>query len=493
MKKMIKSFMTIIALVLIMSVVFAACDSGSGGGKTSGNSATSANDASAGTSVSSNADNSASGGSAGTSAQEGGVNPNKTVSKLEVEKEPDKTYYEVGETFTVEGGIVKVTYDDGTTDSIPMGSSSFTIAEPSMNAVGTKNINVKYGTKKCTFTVRVANKSFNITYNLNYDGAPASETVSVVRGKTAENKTPEREGYTFVKWYANKDYIYAYDFTKGVQEDAELFAFWQKNGATYVDVTFDHGYYGDLYQTYSYPVESGTAVGKPTDPVRFGYAFSKWIGEDGNEFDFTKTLTSDTKITATWTKTLTGKQIYTFEAEDTSLKGKVGPAFSGTCTEEAMIVTAPANRGCSNDRFVSYLYRSENSLEFYVACDEEVTDVTIYARLSAELRDYTFDPSNYAIELNDVALNYSPIAFVGVPKSEDEASFLDCLPFEDYTIAINVTLKKGANVIRLVTKNSVPMDGTTLEAAAPIVDAIKIETTGVVIWDANRGLPAKNY
>ena len=420
------------------------------------------------------------------------VDPDKTVSKIEVEKEPDKTYYEVGEEFTVEGGVIRVTYTDGSTQSLPMSSPSFTVATPSMSAVGTKNINVRCGNKKCTFTVRVANKSYNITYNLNYEGAPAPEVVSVVKGQTAEDRRPIREGYTFITWYANRDYIYQYDFTKGVVADAELFAFWKKNGAEYVDVTFDRGYYGDLYETYSYPVEAGTAVRRPADPVRTGYSFDKWT-VNGSEYDFSATVTADTTIKATWIKTASGRNVYVFEAEDTSLKGKVGPAFSGTCSEEAMIVIAPLNRGCSNGRFVSYLYRYENSLEFYIACDENVSDVTIYARLSAELRDFTYDPSNFAIELNDVPLSYQAIAFVGVPKSEDEASFLDCLPFEDYTIAVNATLKKGANVIRLITKNNVAMEGTTLEAAAPIVDCIKVETTGVVIWDANRGLPASNY
>lgn len=421
------------------------------------------------------------------------VDPNKTVKKLSVEKEPDKVYYEVGEEFTVEGGIVLVTYSDGSTQSLPMTSASFTVAEPSMSAVGTKNINVRCDKKKCTFTVRVANKSFSVAYNLNYDGAPEAEVATVVKGQQAENKLPVREGYTFVKWYANRDYVYAYDFEAGVQADAEVFAFWLKDGAEYVDVTFDRGYYGDLYEQYSYPVEVGAAVAQPADPVRVGYAFDKWVDETGAAYDFSRPVTAATTITASWTKTVSGVQTYVFEAEDTSLKGKVGPAFSGTCSEEAMIVTAPANRGCSNDRFVSFLYRVENSLEFYIAVDEDVDDATIYARLSAELRDYTFYPDNYAVELNDVPLNYEAISFVDVPLSEDAASALDCLPFEDYVISANVSLKKGANTIRLITKNSDPMDGTTLEAAAPIVDSIKIETTGVVTWDANRGLPAKNY
>lgn len=423
----------------------------------------------------------------------GDIDTGKKVKKLEVEKAPDKVYYEVGDVFTVEGGVVKVIYDDGTEQLVPMTSDDFTVATPSMSAVGTKNINVKYQKKKCTFTVRVANKSFNFTYNLNYEGAPEAETVMVVKGQPAENKIPTRDGYTFVTWYANKDNIYEYDFSQGVTADAEVFAFWKKDGAEYVDVTFDRGYYGDLYQKYSYPVEVGTPVAQPTDPVRVGYVFDKWVDENGAAYDFAQPVTGAITLTAAWTKTVSGRQVYQFEAEDTSLKNKVGPAFSGTCSEEGMIVNAPADRGCSNDRFVSFLYRIENSLEFYICCDEDLDDVTIYARLSAELRDFVYDPSNYAFILNDEPLDYAPIALLNVPMAEDAFSALDCLPFEDFVIGTNLHLKKGRNLLQLVTKNSVPLDGTTLEAAAPIVDCIKVETEGVVIWDANLGLPAKNY
>ena len=172
----------------------------------------------------------------------GDIDTSKKVKKLEVAQAPDKVYYEVGDEFTVEGGIVRVIYEDGTEQLVPMTSEDFTVATPSMKAVGTKNINVKYEKKKCTFTVRVASKSYNFTYNLNYEGAPEAETVMVVKGQPAENKTPTREGYTFVTWYANKDNIYEYDFTQGVTADAEVFAFWKKDGAEYADVTFNHGY-----------------------------------------------------------------------------------------------------------------------------------------------------------------------------------------------------------------------------------------------------------
>ena len=162
-----------------------------------------------------------------------------------------------------------------------------------------------------------------------------------------------------------------------------------------------------------------------------------------------------------------------------------------------MIVPAPKDRGCSNGYFVSYLYREENSLEFFIVCDEDISDVTLYARLSAELRDYTFDPSNYQMQLNGVSLDYAPITFTGVPtpdELDDPAAQLDCLPFQNYLLGVNLTLKKGQNLVQLITKNSVGMEGSTLEAAAPIVDAIVVETTAVLQWDHVMGLPVTtNY
>ena len=292
-------------------------------------------------------------------------------------------------------------------------------------------------------------------------------------------------------------YVYEFDFSAPVTENATVYALWKKNGVEHFAVTFNKGYYGDNYATYSYESPSGEAVAKPTDPQRYGYTFNGWLKEDGTAYDFTATLTGTLSLTASWVKAVSGIQHYTFEAEDTSLAKKVGPAYSGTCSEEGMIVPAPKDRGCSNGYFVSYLYREDNSLEFFIACDEEVTDVTLYARLSAELRDYTFDPSNYEIQLNGVSLNYSPIEFVNVPTADDlddAASQLDCLPFQDYVIGTNLTLKKGQNLIQLITKNSVGMEGSTLEAAAPIVDAIKIDTTAVLQWDHVMNLPVTtNY
>ena len=42
----------------------------------------------------------------------------KKVTSVEVETMPNKTVYVIGEEFSAEGGTLKVTYDDGTTEII---------------------------------------------------------------------------------------------------------------------------------------------------------------------------------------------------------------------------------------------------------------------------------------------------------------------------------------------------------------------------------------
>lgn len=416
------------------------------------------------------------------------IDENKTVDKIAVASEPTKTSYVIGDEFSVEGGTILVTYTDGSTQTLPMSSPSFEVSTPRMNASGNKTVTVKCGKKSVRFSITVANKSFNVTYHYNYDGAQ-DEVVSVVKGDAAEAKTPTRDGYTFYAWYADADYTHTYDFAAedGVQADADLYALWKKNGATYIDVTFDYDYYGKKLNKYSYPVEVGAAVNKPvTDPVREGYAFDGWLDASGAAYDFSKTVTEATTIKASWKKTATGINSYVFEAEHTDLTGKIGPAFSGTAQETGMIVSVE-NRNCSNDKFVSYLYRNGNSLEFYIVSDETVSDVTIELSLSAELRDYTYNKDNFGMYLNDVKLDYGDIEFKDVPPASITA---DCLSFKYFVIGNNLTLNKGANLFKLVTENSVGLTGTTLEAAAPIIDALKVTTSAVVTWDENYGLPA---
>lgn len=422
------------------------------------------------------------------------LDESKKVDKIEVGTSPDKTAYVSGEEFSLEGGSIIVTYDDGTTAELPMDADCFSVKEPGMKSSGTKTVTIKCNKKSARFTVEVADSNFAVTYDQNYEGAPEAEIMEVVKGQKAENIVPEREGYEFVGWYINPDFTEAYDFEKDITENVSLYALWKKTGAEYVDVTFDYGYYGTKLKQYSYPAESGAGIARPVnDPVREGYTFAGWVDDAGNEYDFNAAVTGPVTITASWEKAVSGVQTYIFEAEDTNLSGKTGPAISGTANEIGMIVVSEG-LGASNDRSVGYLYQYGNSLEFYIAADEELNDVTLSVSLSAEMEDLTLSPDTYGIYLNDEKLLYETIEITDVPAFDAAAYVAESVPFQYYLLGENLTLKKGANVVKLVTENNDAYTGTTMVAHAPLVDAIKIETEGVVTWDENYGVPAlENY
>lgn len=422
------------------------------------------------------------------------IDASKKVSKIEVGSMPAKVAYVVGEAFSLEGGTVVVTYEDGTTDEIPMTAKGLSIKEPGMKASGTKTVTIKAGKKQARFTVDVANNSFFTTYDLNYEGAPAAEQVETVKGQKAEDKTPTREGYTFAGWYIDPDFTAPYDFKQDVVDNLNLFALWTRDGAEYADVTFDYNYYGKKIASYSYPVEIGTAVKQPVaDPTREGYAFDKWVDADGNAYDFSQTVAGPVTILASWQKTAAGVNTYVFEAEDTNLTGKTGPAVSGTANEIGMIMMKE-DRNCSNDRCVGYLYAFGNSLEFYIASDAEVNNATIEVCLSAEMGNVSMDSSNYGIYLNDQKLDYNPIVIDDVPEFDTVLYIADCPNFRSYVVAEGVTLKQGANLVKLVTENNESYPGSTMTAHAPLVDCIKVTTDAVLTWDENKGVPAlDNY
>lgn len=410
------------------------------------------------------------------------------IASIEVAQLPGKTTYVIGDAFSAEGGVLKVNYSDGTSSEVAMTDPSVTLSSPMMNTANTKNVTASYEGQKVVFKIEVVGAMCSLTFDQNYDGAPAAESVQVSQGEPAqEPAVPARDGYTFVAWYADADYTHAFDFSAPVNKDTTVYALWTRDGAAYVDVTFDYDYYGVKLNQYSYPVESGAPVARPqVDPVRTGYTFEKWVDESGNDYDFTQSVTDPTTIKAVWTKAVSGTQTYVFEAEDTDLTGKIGPSYSGTAQEESMIIFNDSI-GASNDRMVGYLYENGNSLEFYIASDSDVNDATVAVSITGEYITMSYDSNDFQVLVNNIPQTYSRVT-IDISSQE---GFVQC---EDRIVINNVSLNKGANLIQLKTSNTNAIDGTTFKANAPIVDCVKVTTSAVLIWDENYGLPAvKNY
>ena len=432
----------------------------------------------------------------------------KQVSAVEVAAKPTKTEYLLGETFTAEGGRIKVTYDDGTSEELPMTAEGVTIDEVNTSSIvaadgqnsETKTVTVRYGGKSVRFEITVSYEQFTVTFVYGYDGAENAEVKvnkdhAIGADIIEKYASPEREKYIFDGWYIDEQTTVAYDFDSKVTDNITLYAKWLED-AVYYEVTFEYNYYGCKPDKVTQKVkESDAAVRLAADPTRVGYDFKGWFtaSEGGTAFDFDTLIMSDTTIYAQWEKSESygGPRTYTFEAEDTDLSKKSGPSYSGTVNGTGMIYNK-TGVGASGDRFVGYLYKAALSLDFYIVSDVAVDNVTLKASLSAEFRDFTLTPDNYKITVNGQELDFGSIVFSDVPVTDDPGTFA-CKNFETFTISTDVSLREGANLIKFMTANSEELSGTTIAAVAPLIDKIELTSSSVLFFDQNYAPSKPNY
>lgn len=418
-----------------------------------------------------------------------GNNTNKTVASIAIKQLPNKTEYYVDEVFSLEGGIITVTYEDGSTGELPMTDEAFTVNRVGMNMAGSKNVTIKFGNSnkiKVSFKVTVRVQGFKAYFDLNYEGAPQAEGVNIVKGFPPEKPAnPTRAGYTFYNWYVDKACTVLYDFYKIVDEDTTIYAKWKEDNVIYHTVTYDLNYYGCKILEYEQIVKEGDkAAMLAVTPERVDYRFDGWYTDIAgtSAFNMDTAITKTTKIYAKWTKTKTGTSTYVFEAENTDLSEKKGPGYSGENAGFGMAQDDPQNLGASGGKSVSYMYKYGNSLEFYVASDQDVSNVTLTVRLACEYNNILLKPDIYEISVNGQPINYSDINLTLLAGKEFGN-------FNDYVVSTTVNLKKGENLIQLKTINNISM-GPTLFSTAPVIDCIKLTTDAVIIWDGTHGLPA---
>lgn len=406
----------------------------------------------------------------------------KEVDEIEIKTEPAKTEYVAGEELDLTGGVLLVTYADGSNADVPMTDPGVTYNAPNMTTPGRKNITLNYGGARVRLTVTVATASYTITFDVNYDGGE-DKTVTANAGSTvAEPDDIARSGHTLYAWYTDADFTTAYDFSTPVSGDLTLYAFWKEDGATYVDFTFDYDYYGKKLTEYTIPAKTGAPMTKPSDPVRDGYKFDGWYTDDtfATAYDFAADVTAADTAVAKWTKTDTDVSTFTFEAENTDLTGKEGPSWSGTALEKSMIQTVQGI-GASGDRFVGYQYQKDCSLEFYIASDVAVDDAVLYISIASEIGDFTLTPDLYEISVNGTVINYQGISLESAGLNQKGT-------FDTYRLG-NISLDEGYNLIQLKTVNTATFQGATYKAYAPMVDCLKIESDAILYWDEVMGLP----
>ena len=75
-------------------------------------------------------------------------------------------------------------------------------------------------------------KEYTVTFNYNYEGAPAAATVNVKEGEKVEKpQDPTRSKYIFDSWYTETACTTEYDFTMAVNSNLTLYAGWTEDDA----------------------------------------------------------------------------------------------------------------------------------------------------------------------------------------------------------------------------------------------------------------------
>lgn len=86
----------------------------------------------------------------------------KRVTNVEIQTQPTKTEYELGDAFTVAGGVILVTYSDDTTETVEMTDDMYEEANADTTAAGVKELTL-------TFTVNEETKTVVLGYTVKED------------------------------------------------------------------------------------------------------------------------------------------------------------------------------------------------------------------------------------------------------------------------------------------------------------------------------------
>ena len=179
----------------------------------------------------------------------------------------------------------------------------------------------------CVVMLFVLGKNGKYEVKFNTNGGTIIEVQSIKKGETASKPAdPTKDGYVFDNWYLNDE---VYDFSKEVTEDITLEARW-------TEVDIDKEEYTVTFNTdggskiSSVKVTEGNKVTKPTNPTKDGYKFVGWL-LNGKSYDFTKEVTGNITLVASWEKTDTVK-VTGVSVSKTALSLKVGDTSTLTVT-----------------------------------------------------------------------------------------------------------------------------------------------------------------
>ncbi len=147
---------------------------------------------------------------------------------------------------------------------------------------------------------------FDVTFDYNYEGAPAAFTTEIEYNKTvsAPDVTPTREGFVFRYWAIDIEGTEQASFPYTVTKDVTFYASWRAEDIKVYTVTVHYGDYEGAPEDLVLEIEDGQELTRAmlVEPEkRSGYNFKGWSLTDGGELiTLPLTPTGNMDIYAVW-------------------------------------------------------------------------------------------------------------------------------------------------------------------------------------------------
>lgn len=134
--------------------------------------------------------------------------------------------------------------------------------------------------------------------------------------------------------------------------------------------------------------------------------------------------------------------------------------------------------------YVHYMYAKGDTLTWELESDAAATNVTLFARFCGEYakaddvtgeKKFSITDEEFQVKVNGTAIQFGKITLHNIPETGKFTTF------QDYFMSAELSLAAGTNKVEMVVNNDFNLF-STIAAAAPCVDCIKVLSTSNITW-----------